>query len=116
MSVAGVIAEADADLAAVRSVLDSAQQALDVVERTQRTGARLATRVRTVAVVVAIGTATLGVALAVRAVLARRAEMARGPVEPPAAPDRGTDTGSTVAPGAPVDPSSNRSTVAPDGD
>lgn len=84
MSVTDVLAQADADLAAVQSVIDTAQHTLDVVEHTQRTGARIASRLRTVVVVVAIGAATLGVALVVRAALARRAASADVPFEPPA--------------------------------
>jgi hypothetical protein len=72
MSVAEALAGADADLATVRSVLDTAQHALDVAGRTHRTGARVASRWRSVALVVLLGASALGAALAVRAVLARR--------------------------------------------
>ncbi len=103
MSIADVLAEADADLATVRSVVDAAQHALDVAERTQRHGARLAARLRTLVVVAALGATTLGVALAVRAVLGRRSAVSVAPVVP-----------SEVA-GSPsvVDPSTNGSPTPP---
>jgi hypothetical protein len=93
MSVADVLAEADADLATVRSVVDAAQHALDVAERTQRTGARLASRWRTLVVVAALGAVTLGVALAIRAVLARRSAASLPPVGSPDGPPTPPGTG-----------------------
>ncbi len=115
MSVADVLAEADADLATMRSVLDTAQHAIDVAERTQRTGARIASRLRTLVVVAALGAVTLGVALAVRAVLARRSAVTVAPVggagEAMAGDARPTSTGGPSG----ADPSHNGTSTPPTG-
>lgn len=112
MSVAEVLAEADADLATLRSVLDTAQHAIDVAERTQRTGSRIASRLRSVVVVAALGGAVLGVALVVRAVVARRSASSAAPDTSSGGP--ATDGASTATGSSPVaDPSLNGSPAPP---
>jgi hypothetical protein len=90
MTLAGVIDEASTELAAVESVVDSARHVLDVAAEVERRGSRIPSRLRTVAVVVAVGAVVLGGAYAVTVLLARRrtgAPEAAGPLVDDAFPD-----------------------------
>jgi hypothetical protein len=60
-----VIARAGTDLGHVQSALDTAQQAVEVADRTHRVGRRVLRMVRTVALIFAIGAAVIGVVVLV---------------------------------------------------
>ena len=94
MTVTEFLDEANVDLAAMQQVLDTAQHALDMADRTQRVGRRVRRFVRRIAIAVAIGLIGAAAAYAVKAVLARRS--ATAPAESPAGPDQN----GSVAPGA----------------
>ena len=72
MSLARAIDEASSELAAIESVVGTARHVLDVAAETERVGSRIMARVRTVAIVVVVGAAGLGVAYGVKMVLDRR--------------------------------------------
>ena len=94
MTVTEFLDEANVDLAAMQQVLDTAQRAVDMADRTQRVGARIRRLVRRIAVAVVLGLVGAGAVYAVRAVLARRRATA------PAVPPVGPDQNGSVAPGA----------------
>lgn len=89
MTVADFLDEADLELATLRQVLDTAQHALDVAERTQRAGHRIRRIARKVVVATLVALVGAGVVYAVRTVLTRREDRlpgTTGPVEVPSVP------------------------------
>jgi len=72
VNLARVIDEASVELATVESVVGTARHVLDVAAESERVGARIIGRVRTVAVVALIAAAVLGAAYGVKTVLDRR--------------------------------------------
>jgi len=94
MTVTEFLDEANVDLATMQQVLDTAQHAVDIADRTQRAGRRVRRFVRGIVIAVAIGLIGAAAAYAVKAVLARRG--ATAPSVSPARPDQN----GSVAPGA----------------
>jgi len=87
MSLARAIDEASIELAAVESVVGTARHVLDVAAETERVGSRILARVRTVAIVAAIGAAGIGIAYGVKVALDRRRASAVVPEADHAPPD-----------------------------
>jgi hypothetical protein len=102
MTVAEFLDEANVELATLQHVLDTAQHALDVADRTQRAGRRVRRAVRKLAVLALVGLVGVGIVYGVKALLDRR--RASAPVASSAGPDRngsdapaGDGAGSTIA-------------------
>ena len=69
MRLSRVIDEASVELATVESIVGTARHVLDVATETERVGHRIAARMRTIAIVLAVVAVTVGVAYAVKVVL-----------------------------------------------
>jgi len=102
MTVAEFLDEADLELTTLRHVLDTAQHALDVADRTQRTSRRIRRLVRRLVVVALVGLVGAGVAYGVRALRDRRGTAA----DVTAPSDPGQD--GSVAPATPSGTSDER--------
>jgi hypothetical protein len=90
MRLSQVIDEASTELATVESVVGGARHVLDVAAEVELQGSRIAARLRTAAVVVIVGGAVIGGAIAVKALLDRRrppASMDESPIDD-AVPDQ----------------------------
>ena len=69
MKLSRMIDEASVELAAVESIVGTARHVLDVATEAERVGHRIAARMRTVAIVLAVIAVTAGVAYGVKVVL-----------------------------------------------
>jgi hypothetical protein len=99
MTVTEFLDEANVELATLQQVLDTAQHALDVADRTQRAGRRIRRLVRRLVVVAVVGLVGAGVAYGVKSVLDRRG--ATVAVASPGGPDQ---NGSVAPPADDADP------------